>query len=126
MYFCENCQKKKGWPDSAVVSNERCEVCKQPRECYDVPSVMLVPEADRTLEQKLILKTVQDGFREKAEALVITGLDGRIDHLMTARLQQVFAKRGCCDVDWYASYNLRLKAQEGYQRAERTKRDRRN
>jgi hypothetical protein len=38
MFYCEECRKKKGWPESMMRSFGPCEVCRQTRECYDVSS----------------------------------------------------------------------------------------
>ena len=124
MNFCEDCREKKNWPDSAVVADQRCEQCGQPKKCYDVPSVMLIPEADRTLEQKLVLKVMQEAFRDKAENLIITTLEGRVDHVTTIFLRQILVTRGK-EVDWFATYQARLRAQEGHREFERAERDRR-
>lgn len=92
------------------------------KKCYDVPAVMLVPEKDRTFEQKMVLKMLQDGFRDKAESLVITMLDGRVDHILTSQLKKLIAVRGT-EIDWYSTFQVRLRAQEGHRESERVKRD---
>jgi hypothetical protein len=122
MYFCEDCKIKKNWPESAVVIDEKCEQCGILKKCYDVPAVMLVPEKDRTFEQKMVLKMLQDGFRDKAESLVITMLDGRVDHILTSQLKKLIAVRGT-EIDWYSTFQVRLRAQEGHRESERVKRD---
>ena len=123
MKFCDDCRHKKNWPNSAVMLNDKCEVCGKPDACYEVPSVELIPESSRTIEQKLVYKIVQDGFREKAEQLVVTDLSGRIDYVSTSMLQKIFVKRNE-EIDWYDTFNLRLKAQQGYRETKQNRRDR--
>ena len=124
MYFCEPCRDRKNWPDSATVASERCEVCGTQSHCYDVPSIMLIPESSRTFDQRLLFKVVMEGFRDKAEALSIMSLDGKTDHLRTTMLQQIFVHRRN-ELDWYATYQTRLRVIEGHREFERAKRDRR-
>lgn len=114
MKFCVDCRNKKNWPDSAVMSNDKCEVCGNRNACYDVPSVKLIPESDRTVEQKLVYKIMQDGFREKAERLVVTTRAGKIDHVLTEKLRKIQVTRSG-EIDWLDTYNLRIAAQQGIQ-----------
>lgn len=123
MFFCESCRIKKNWPDG-LMQDERCEVCGTKQMCYDVPSVILVPDSIRTIEQKIVLKAVMDGYRDKAETIVVTGLDGRVNNLMTDMVREMFMHRNA-EVDWYATYLARLTVQERFQQSERAKRDRR-
>jgi len=123
MKFCDDCRHKKNWPNSAVMLSDKCEVCGKPDACYEVPSVKLIPESSRTIEQKLVYKIMQDGFREKAEQLVVTDLSGRIDYVSTSMLQKIFVKRNE-EIDWYDTFNLRLKAQQGYRETKQNRRDR--
>jgi hypothetical protein len=125
MLFCEDCRINKGWPDSLVWPRTKCEVCGATGECYDVPAVMLIPEDKLSLEQKGIRRMLLAGFQEKAEQMVITYLDGRVDNRMTDLLKQVFIKRNN-EIDWYATYAARLKVQDGHRESQRARRDRRN
>lgn len=135
MIFCESCRIKKKWPRSTgfpyigVRQSTQCEVCLKIRNCHDVPGSMLVPESQKTTEQKLVNKVMQQAYREKAESLVVTYVSGaeagQTDYTRTALMREIVIKVNG-EIDWYATYQLRLKAQEGYQQAERIKRDRRN
>jgi len=134
MLYCENCRIQKNWPRSAgypfigVVSNSRCEQCGALGDCNDVPALKLVPESDRTTEQRLLAQAMNNAYREKAEALVVTNVSGtragHLNHEKTEQLRKILVKVGTA-VDWQATYDLRLRAQEGYQKDEQTKRDRR-
>jgi len=134
MLYCENCRIQKNWPRSAgypfigVVSNSRCEQCGARGDCNDVPALKLVPESDRTTEQRLLAQAMNNAYREKAEALVVTNVSGtragHLNHEKTEQLRKILVKVGTA-VDWQATYDLRLRAQEGYQKDEQTKRDRR-
>lgn len=123
MYFCDSCRDKKNWPNSILVT-QRCEVCGKTGMCNDVPAVMLIPEVERTAEQKQIFEMLQQGFKERAEAVQITALDGRFSSTMTQLVREIFIRRGN-RIDWYATYQARLRAQECHRESERAKRDRR-
>lgn len=41
MFYCEDCRKKNGWPESMCRSYGRCEVCGKTNVCYDIPSKFL-------------------------------------------------------------------------------------
>jgi hypothetical protein len=126
MLFCEDCRQKKNWPDS-IMESGKCEVCNRTQMCYDVPAVMLVPESERTVEQQQIYEMVQQGFKQKADSIVFTKLDGRVDNLMTKIAKGIFVKRGKTNsIDWYSTFNARRKAQESHLELERVKRDRRS
>jgi hypothetical protein len=128
MLFCEDCRIKKMWPNSAVVQQGKCEICKRFTECFDVPAVLTVPEHERSLEQKMIYRIMQEAFKDKAENLVVTHASGseagKLNHRLTGMLHEIIAKRGS-EIDWYETYNLRLAVQSGYQRAEEFKSNRR-
>jgi len=38
MFYCDECRKKKGWPEGLRGSRGRCEVCGDGAVCHDVPS----------------------------------------------------------------------------------------
>jgi hypothetical protein len=123
MFFCEACRIKKNWPNG-LMQPDRCEVCGTNDVCYDVPSVMLVPESERTIEQRTILKMVMDSYQQRAKEIVLTTLDGKINNRMTDMVQTIFSYRNK-NIDWYATYLARLTVQERYRESERAKRDRR-
>lgn len=41
MFFCDECRKKKNWPESFLKSKGPCEVCGEVRVCNDVKSSFL-------------------------------------------------------------------------------------
>ena len=132
MLYCENCRIQKNWPRSAgypfigVVSNSRCEQCGARGDCNDVPALKLVPESDRTTEQRLLAQAMNNAYREKAEALVVTNESGsragNLNHEKTEQLRKTFVKVGT-EVDWQATYELRLTIQQGWQKDEENKRN---
>lgn len=128
MIFCELCREKNHWPRNtgypyAGHQVGKCEICNKSGECNVVPGSMLKPGQDKTFSEKTLDKWMQDGYRQKAEALIVTYVsNGRIDHTNTEQLRQIFAKRNN-EVDWAATYELRLKAQEGYRKAEEKRRN---
>ena len=134
MIFCDNCRVKNKWPRAAgfpysgVKLNGKCEVCGTIGDSHDVPAIKLVPERDKTPEQKLVSRMMQDGFRDRAENLVIVHVSGheagKINHPLTEQLREIIVKNNG-DIDWHATYELRVAAQKGIQRDEELKRDRR-
>ena len=44
MFYCEECRKKKKWPESFATSYGRCEICEKSETCYDTPSRNLPKE----------------------------------------------------------------------------------
>jgi len=134
MKFCEDCRIKKHWPRSTgfpyigIAMNSKCEVCGKHTDCNDVPGLELVPDSEKSTEQRLLAQAMNNAYREKAEALVVTNVSGtragHLNHEKTEQLRKILVKVGTA-VDWQATYDLRLRAQEGYQKDEQTKRDRR-
>ena len=134
MKFCEDCRIKKNWPRSTgfpyigIALNSKCEVCGKHTDCNDVPGLELVPESDRTTEQRLLAQAMNNAYREKAEAVVVTFISGsragNLNHEKTDQIRKIFVKTNG-EVDWFSTYNLRLKVQEGYEKDEQIKRDKR-
>jgi hypothetical protein len=130
MYYCEDCRIKKRWPRSAafpyagVQADANCEVCNKHGDCHDLPASRLVPDEKKTTEEKLVDKIMDQRYRERAEGLVITNLDGTLDHLLNLSLKEIII-RADGKVDWYASYQARLKAQQSIQKSKQLDRDRR-
>lgn len=135
MIFCEDCRIKKNYPRSSgyphvgVSQNSKCEICGKTGDQHDVPGLFLVPEVSRTLEQKLIYRSMQEAYQQKAESLMVTHVSGaesgKINHVLTDLLRGILVDVNG-KTDWYTTYQLRLKTQEAYQQVENTKRDRRN
>jgi hypothetical protein len=103
------------------IANGKCELCKFNGECHDIPGLILEPP--KTTEEHLVFKIMQEGYKDKAESLQIHNITGGLNHRMTEMLKQMFIhKKG--EIDWYTTYHLRVKAQIGYERQEKFKRDR--
>ena len=53
MFYCNDCAKKYGYPESMVRSYGPCEMCGKTKECNDVPCSALpdTPEDLRVLER---------------------------------------------------------------------------
>jgi DNA replicative helicase MCM subunit Mcm2 (Cdc46/Mcm family) len=64
MFYCEECRKKKEWPESCMKSYGPCEMCKETRECYDVPSKYLP-----------MPKVSKEEYDEVNEVLIRHGID---------------------------------------------------
>jgi hypothetical protein len=132
MIFCEYCRLEKKWPRSlgypyiGFAPNSKCEICGARGDCNDVPALKLIPESDRTTEQKLLAQAMNNAYREKAEALVVTNVSGsragNLNHEKTELLRKILVKVGT-EVDWQATYELRLAAQQGWQKDEENKRN---
>lgn len=41
MFYCEDCAKRKGWPESMFRSRGTCEICKKRAVCFEVKSSFL-------------------------------------------------------------------------------------
>lgn len=134
MIFCDDCRIKKKWsrspgfPHIGISANSMCEVCRKLTDCHDVPAIVLIPESEKTVEQKLVYKIMQQGYREKAESLMVTYVSGpeagKLNHEKTKLVQMIsIAVNG--EIDWYSTYQLRKVAQQGYQIHEESKRNRR-
>jgi hypothetical protein len=134
MLFCEDCRIKKQWPRSAgfpftgTKPNAKCEVCGKSGDCHDIPASKLTSEADKTVTEKLVDKAMQNGYHEKADALIIVNVSGseagKLNHRLTELLRKMVVERNS-EIDWYETYKLRLAAQQGVQKDEESKRDRR-
>jgi hypothetical protein len=132
MIFCEYCRLKKKWPRSAgfpligIVENSKCEVCSTRTNCHDVPAIKLVPDSEKSTEQRLLAQAMNNAYREKAEALVVTNISGsragNLNHEKTEQLRKILVKVGT-EVDWQVTYELRRTAQQGWQRDEENKRN---
>jgi len=124
MLFCEQCRDKKKWTRSAGYPyigfriGVRCEQCGAIKDCHDVPAIRLIPEKEFTIEQKMLDKTMQDGYRQKSESLEVYHPSGRLWKSMTDEIQKSFAFRNGA-VDWYDTYELRVALREQIQNAER-------
>lgn len=132
MIFCEQCRITKNWPLSpgypyiGIRENSKCDICHVSQDCHDIPGSILEPPT--TAEGKLALKIMQQGYRDKAEQLVVCNMSGaeagKINHRETSELRKVLVEvRG--DIDWYTTYHLRVAAIRGYEQKQNLIRDRR-
>jgi hypothetical protein len=127
MLYCEQCRIKKKWPLPKIYPYHtaeygRCTECQKYCNCYDTPALFL--KEPETVEEKMLDKQFQDDYHTRAESMVITFVQGRqaghLDHKASEALKGLkVLKNG--EVDWYATYQLRLKAQEGYRKTEEMK-----
>ena len=55
MFYCEDCAKSRGWPQSLSRSEGPCEICATHATCYDTPASELRPVApyNMDLEERL-------------------------------------------------------------------------
>lgn len=133
MIFCEPCRLKAGWPRPATwpfykMNPGKCEVCRVEKDLlYDMLLSEITPEKDKSEIQKTIDKSIEYEYNRKAEDLTIQHVYGLRagweDRVRTDQLRQVFVKRGT-EIDWRATYNLRLQIQQGHYKSEEQKRDR--
>ena len=129
MIFCEECRIRKKWPKHPAYPYAgrvvgQCQICEKSGDCHDVLAIRLTSDADKTLNEKALDKVIQQEYNRKCEHLVITHLDGHIDHPSTVQLSKVFVKVGQ-QVDWLATYELRVEIQKQYRLEQQRKRDRR-
>lgn len=133
MLFCEKCRIKKKWniPPTYPFHNHataQCEICTKHSDCYDYPLLFMKPKSELTLEEKQLDKVFQHEYHQKCEELIIAYASGRqagsIDHERSDELKRVLIMNNG-EVDWYATYELRLKVQQGYRKVDESKRNRR-
>ena len=123
MLFCEQCRQKNKWPRSSgypyvgFKTGDQCEKCGKIKDCHDVPAIRLIPEKDKTVEQKMLDKTMQDAYHQKAESLEVYYSSGRLWQAMTDEIRKSFIYRDG-KVDWYDTYELRVALREQIQNAE--------
>jgi hypothetical protein len=128
--FCEACRVKKKWtrPRSFPYHTHQmgtCEVCRKHKDCYDYPLLLAKPDSEKTSEEKMLDTRIQFEYHQKAEDLIVAFASGRqagaIDYPATAELKKsiVWKDKEQTEVDWYATYELRRKIQDGYLKARR-------
>jgi hypothetical protein len=120
MIFCEDCRIRNKYrrPVTYPYHNHGmnvCELCNQRKDCYDYPALMV--KAELTAEEKLLDAALQSEYHKKADDLVICYITGSragaVDNNATEILRKVSVQNNG-ETDWYATYELRLKVQDGY------------
>ena len=81
MLYCEECraQKKLNRPSTFPYHNHyvtECELCKKRKDCYDYPALFARQDADKSEEEKLLDKRLQQEYHVKADNLVVTYVSG--------------------------------------------------
>jgi hypothetical protein len=127
MLYCEPCRQQKNWRRPTTYPYHReykanCEICNKRTDCYDYPALFAKLESEKTLEEKVLDKRLQEEYKSKAESLVITRVRGpyagRIDDAATEYMKGAVVRNNG-EIDWYATYELRVRIQEGYGLVER-------
>ena len=127
MLYCEECRIKNKWRMPATYpyhagEHGRCESCRKHKNCYNVPALFL--KEPETAEEKLLDKGIQEAYKEKCADMVVCFTQGRLaghlNHRLTEAMQKVFVNKGD-NIDWYSTYQLRLRLQEGYRKDEEIK-----
>ena len=133
MLYCEDCRINNSLLRPATFPYHdhglsECTICRKRRDCYDYPALYAKPKSDWTHEEILLDKTLQNEYRQEAEDLIIAFASGSragaIDHQRSLELQKVVVKNGN-EIDWFATYKLRQRVQDGYRKADELNRDRR-
>jgi predicted metal-binding protein len=74
-------------------------------------------------------KAIQQRYHRDAEGLILAYVSGScagaLDHQRSEELKNVIVKNEN-EVDWFATYKLRQKVQEGYRKADELNRNRRS
>jgi hypothetical protein len=125
--FCEQCRLKHGhskhpaWPYIGVVEHGKCEYCYKYGPGHEVPKTYLRPEHLKTRNEIVVDKVQQDVYYLKCQELSIYhARSQRIDELATSDLRKLFLYRNG-EVDWVATYELRVLARDGYTKSEEFK-----
>ncbi len=133
MIYCENCQvdKKLNRPGTYPYHKQvqaKCELCGKQRTCFDYPALYVKPRINWTKEEKMLDKNLQHVYHQKAEELIIGYASGSragaIDHERTEQLKTAIVKNQN-EIDWYATFELRQRIQEGYRKLDESNRMRR-
>lgn len=122
MRFCEQCRQKNNWPKNkafpfvGLLSYAQCEVCRKQGETHEVDSREIFKK--NTDDEKRVDSMRNMLYRNFAEELAIyfeTGPKaGRINEHETAELKKILVQVDG-QVDWEATYNLRLVAKNAAQ-----------
>lgn len=129
MIFCEQCRVTKRFKRPPTYpyhdhGSANCEVCGKYRDCYDYPYLFLKDRSTFTTEEIILDKRLQQEYHNKAEELIIAYLSGSLagatDVSRSDELRNVMVQNNG-EVDWYATYKLRQKVQEGYRKADEIK-----
>lgn len=128
MLYCENCRAARKLLTPATYPYHRhavakCELCNKHVDCYDYPALFAKQPDQRTEEENLLYKILQQEYKSKAESLVITYVSGpragAINQDLTNNLKHAIIKnRQSGEIDWYATWELRTTLQAGYQKVE--------
>ncbi len=131
MQYCEECRVKRklprnpAWPYHGVLNSDKCELClREGIAVHSVPLNYLKRPEDLDSNEKAVDNVQQEVYRLKCEELAIYysrgPMAGRINESATKELNQVFLYRNG-QVDWVHTFELRLKAREGYNKSEERK-----
>jgi len=133
MLYCEPCRVDKNWSLPATFPYHDqgtgvCEVCRRRKDCYNYPALYVKPKSEWSHEEIMLDKALQHQYHQEAEGLIIAyasgSRGGSIDHQRSEELKNVMVKSGN-EVDWFATYKLRQRVQDGYRKADELNRNRR-
>src|SRR5882757_166658 len=133
MLYCEDCRMKKKWSLPATwpyhnYGRGKCEICNRQKTCYDYPALYARPKSEWTHEEILLDKILQNEYHKKAEQLIIAFVSvsrsGAQDHQRSEELKNVIVKIDN-EIDWFATYKLRQRVQDGHRKADELNRNRR-
>lgn len=133
MLYCEDCRVNKGWNYPATSPYDdrgraTCEVCTRRKDyCYSYPALYVKPRSSWTQEEIMLDKAIQHEYHQLAEGLIIAYSSGALNHERSETLKSVIVrdKQRGNEIDWYATFKLRQRVQEGYRRVDELNRDRR-
>jgi hypothetical protein len=134
MIYCEECRVKKMLNRPATFpyhdhGQAKCDICKRRKDCYDYPGLYVKPKQSWTSEEILLDNILQQEYHKKADSLIIAyisvpGYAGASDNQQTEELRNVIVKIDN-QIDWFATYKLRQRVQDGHRKADELNRNRR-
>lgn len=133
MLYCEDCRLRDRLNRPAVFPyhhtyKTKCEICSKHKECYDQPAIYAKQKKNWTFEEKHLDKMLQHEYHQKAEELIIAFVSGAhagaIDYQRSEALKKAIIKVND-EIDWFATFELRQRIQDGYRRADELSRNRR-
>lgn len=136
MLYCEDCRVKNNWNRPAIFPYHehgigKCKVCNRRKDCYDYPVLYVKQKSSWTSEEIILDKALQNEYHQKAEGLVLAYVSGfragALDYQRSEELKNAIVndKERLNKIDWFATYKLRLRIQDGYRKADELNRNRR-
>jgi hypothetical protein len=113
--------KPKQLSEKALIeSGQKSDPSMRRSHADDKPLISMAETAEQAKRAYLKVRGIEDpeiaAFRIKAEAISVSNHLGKLDHVKTAELRQIFAKNPDGSVNWKVTYDWRWKAADQIER----------